>query len=621
MFKSKKILLPGLASTIAMLAGTGLHAQESNSELQEVVVVSSRTEVPLRQIGTSVSVLDEEQIEAYGNFALTDILRQTPSVGSSRNGVPGSTTALRIRGEEGYRTLILLDGMKLSDPSSTQVGPHLEHLLSSEISRVEILRGPQGLAYGADAGGVVNISSKAIEEGFAGTANAQAGSFGTRQVSANLGGGNDVVDFSLAATDFSSDGFNTRRSDTVLQDDDGYDNQSLHLRAGWQASDALRIQVVHRQTDGESEFDGCSFSPTLYDCSASYELDATRLSATLTTAALEHSLAYSVAETDRVSYAAGVSNFTSLGQLDRWEYKATASQLPGFDLVFGVDLEQEQSNAIERDNEGYYVEVMSDFSEALFLTAGIRRDENDDYGKHTSFRVSGAYLLSLSDANTLKFRASLGSGFRAPSPFEVDYNAGPFAYPPASTTLLSEENSEGYELGIEFFGGDRLTLEVVYFDQDVENAIEFDLATFSGYVQSQGVSNSQGVELGATVHLTDNWQVSGNYTYNDTEQPDGLQRLRRPKHLANLGLNFVSDDSKWLASGFYRSARDTVDSNGFARSALEDYGVFDLSLRYRYSENIEIFARLENAFDEQYQEVLDYNSADRSSYIGVKLGF
>jgi vitamin B12 transporter len=230
-------------------------------------------------------------------------------------------------------------------------------------------------------------------------------------------------------------------------------------------------------------------------------------------------------------------------------------------------------------------------------------------------------LLSLSDANTLKFRASLGSGFRAPSPFEVDYNAGPFAYPPASTTLLSEENSEGYELGIEFFGGDRLTLEVVYFDQDIENAIEFDLATFSGYVQSQGVSNSQGVELGATVHLTDNWQASGNYTYNDTEQPDGLQRLRRPKHLANLGLNFVSDDRKWLASGFYRSARDTVDSNGFARSALEDYGVFDLSLRYRYSENIEIFARLENAFDEQYQEVLDYNSADRSSYIGVKLGF
>lgn len=621
MSTTNKKVIAGILAGLSAAAVTELHAQENADTVQEIVVISSRTAIPLRQIGTSVSVLDEAEIEAHGNFALTDILRQTPSISTTRNGGPGATTSLRIRGEEGFRTLVLLDGLKLSDPSSTQVGPHLQHLLSSDVSRIEILRGPQGLSYGADAGGVISISSRQAEEGFGGSANAQAGSYGTRQVSANLAGNNGVLDFSLSATDFSSDGFNTRNSDNVLQDDDGYENQSIHLRTGWQVNDTLRVDLVHRQTDGESEFDGCSFAPTLYDCEAHYELEATRLGVALDTGSISHSLAYSVAETDRSNLAGGANNFSSLGELERWEYIATATELPGFDLVFGVDLEQEQSNTITRDNEGYYIEALSDFSEAFFLTAGVRRDENDDFGSHTSARISAAYLLSLGGQNELKFKGSFGSGFRAPSPFEVDYNAGPFAYPPASNIQLSEENSEGYELGIEYFRGDSLKVEAVYFDQQVEDAIDFDLLGFSGYLQEAGVTHSEGIELSASYSFADNWSLSGNYTYNDTELPNGEQRRRRPKHLTNLGLNYASNDGKWFVSGFYRNARDSVDSNGGAVVALDDFDVVDVSVRYSFNSNLEVFARVENLFDEEYQEIFDYNSADRSSFIGVKLGF
>src|SRR5690606_23609218 len=112
------------------------------------------------------------------------------------SGGPGKATNIRIRGEEGFRTLMIFDGMRLSDPSSTQVGPQVENLLTTGVGRVEILRGPQGLSYGADAGGVVNISSRQTSgDGLNVNLDAQTGKFGTRQLAANVGGGNDMADF------------------------------------------------------------------------------------------------------------------------------------------------------------------------------------------------------------------------------------------------------------------------------------------------------------------------------------------------------------------------------------------------------------------------------------------
>jgi len=109
-------------------------AQESTP--QEIVITSSRIETPWRQIGTSVSVMTADEIAARGSSSLLDILRAMPSVSVGNSGGAGQISNLRIRGEEGYRTLTLLDGMKLSDPSVTQVQPQLEHLLSSGIERI-----------------------------------------------------------------------------------------------------------------------------------------------------------------------------------------------------------------------------------------------------------------------------------------------------------------------------------------------------------------------------------------------------------------------------------------------------------------------------------------------------
>ena len=160
---------------LGLLAAACTIPAAADSPLEEIVVTSSRVPMPLREVGTSMSVLDDTTLTRLGFNSLFDALRTQPAVSVSNTGGTGKAATLRIRGEEGYRTLVLLDGIDISDTSSPQVSPRMEQLMSAGIQRVEILRGPQGLMYGADAGGIVNISTLAPEPGFSGDVSAEAG--------------------------------------------------------------------------------------------------------------------------------------------------------------------------------------------------------------------------------------------------------------------------------------------------------------------------------------------------------------------------------------------------------------------------------------------------------------
>ncbi len=557
----KNMTFKKLSSSITLLTliGSSAYGQDSIAPLDEIIVVANRLPISAKQLGTSVSVLTEIDIVNHGNSSLTDVIRQLPAVAVSRNGGIGATTALRIRGEEGFRTVTFFDGLKLSDPSSTQVQPQLQHIMSNGISRIEVLRGPQGLSFGADAGGIINISSAQGSRGLAGSIDANTGSFGTNQFSANINGGNESADFFISGSGFQTDGFNASQSDSVLMDDDGYENETIHSRVGVNLNDNWRLDLVHRNVEGDLQFDGCFSTTTIHDCESNFNLEATRIQARYNSAAMTHSFAYSTTENDRQFFNAGVPGFSALGELERWEYIGKVNALGPIDLIFGFDLEEEGNNNVIRDNSGYYLEALSNFSENFFLSGGIRIDDNDDFGEHTSYRVSSAYLIDIDD-NSIKLKASLGTGFRAPAPSEVAFNRGPSALPPASTTNLSEETSDGFEIGIEYYIGASAKFEAVYFDQEVEDAIFFDLAAYSGYLQDRGTSTSKGIEISGEYSITQNWLLKANYTFNETERPDGSQRFRRPEQLANIGVSYASNDDRLALNAFYRSSADAVDT-------------------------------------------------------------
>ena len=613
-----------LAIAIALsISANSTHANtqsETNNEepqIERLTVVSSRLSMPIREIATSVTIVTEQDIEARGYVNLADVLEVQPGINATNSGGLGTTAALRIRGEEGFRTQIRIDGVEVSDPTGVQIGPQVGQLQSANISRVEILRGTQGLAYGADAGGVINVQSGGYEDAVEGRIGIERGRFDTTNIVADIGGKTEAFEYYVAASDFSTEGFNSRTDDATA-DADGYDNTTVHVRLGYAVNDSFSFGVVGRSNNGEGEFDNCGFGATASNnCQNEFTQNNIRLDANYASDDSNHELAFSKTFVERDFLNQNVSTFLTEGTLERIEYLANTQLNARATIVYGFDWKQESitSDGLSRNNRGYHFEYQANPAENTYVTAGARLDDNDDFGRHISYRLSAAHIVPV-QSGEVKLRTALGTGFRAPSLSELAFNRGPFAFAPATDTNLSEETTFGYEVAVQYAHENDSSIEIVYFDQEIEDSIFFDLATFSGYLQDEGTTASTGVEIIGKWVATDALSFTANFTYNDTTQTDGSQRLRRPTRLANVGVNYT--DNKLTLNANVRYVGGFVD---IGNVALDDYTILDISARYAISDALEVFARIENAFDEDYQDLINFNTSGAAPHIGVRYQF
>ena len=628
---------PGLLKPpcIAVLAACAAapqygHAQSTTADrTEEIIVTSSIIAQPRRQIATAVSSSTSRRSSCAAIPTWPTSCARRPASASATRAGPANRRTVRIRGEEAFRTMLIIDGVKAVDPSAPQVAPSFDSLLTtSDLQRVEVLRGPQGFIYGADAGGVVNVMTKRGADDLGGRVGIEVGDFSTQKVDAALSGGSDAADYFVSVVDYETDGFNARTNDTVLRDDDGADNTTLHTKLGWNVSDNVRLQLVARDIDAETQYDNCFGGPpffaTVHDCAGTTEQTTYKLSADITSGEFTNSFGYSNVDIARDNFTAGVSTFPAEGELGRFEYTGSYKPSDALGLVFGVDLQQEDLTtggaSDSRDQDAYYVEYQGAFDDSFFLSLGARYDDNEDFGSYTSSRLGLAYVQDLGADRSLKYRGSVGTGFRAPSMFEIAYNFGPVAFPPAQGVALTEETSQGYDIGIEYDAA-AFHFEVTYFDQEIEDAIEFDLAGFSGYLQSPGTSTSKGIEIAANVPFGKRWELLANWTNNDAKTATGQQRVRRPENLGNFGLMYRPADLGISFLANIRISRDAIDAVFPGTVALPDYEVLDLSVNWNASETFEIYGRLQNATDETYYEVNAYRTAERSIYGGVRFTF
>jgi vitamin B12 transporter len=612
--------LTSCGALCAAVAASPAAAQQARPE--EIVVTSSIIPQPRREVGTAMSVVGFDDIELRGYVGLADVLRTQPGIAVSNLGGPGKRTSVHVRGEESFRTLLLIDGVKALDPSAPQVAPTFDSLLSaSDLQRVEILRGPQGFVYGADAGGVINVITKTGEGELAGQLGLEYGDDSMRKVDAALFGGGETGDYFVSLVDYETDGFNAMSADTVLLDDDGADNTILHAKLGWNVADTVRLQLVARDVDSAADYDTCGF-PARHDCSGTTEQQIYRASIEHSVNAFSNTFGYGVNDIVRDDFTGGARAFGSEGRIERIEYTGSYDATEAATFVYGIDFHDERlvadDGAQSRYQKGYYFEYQGQFDDAWFLTLGARYDDNEDFGSHTSSRLSLAYLQQLGSVRSLKYRASVGNGFRAPSLFELAYNRGPFAAPPALGFAPHEESSRGYDVGIEYDAANGVHLEVTYFDQEVDDQILFDLVGFSGYLQFPGASTSQGVEIASAVPLGDRWQLLANWTYNEAKYETDEPRVQRPENVGNFGVLYRTPNERLGFIANWRLTRDSVDTGGVP---LADYEVLDLSVSYDLSATFDIFGRVQNATDETYQEVAGYYTAERSIYGGVRVRF
>ena len=617
------VLFTSISATTA-LSSALLHADDSTEKnaLEEVVVTASKIETPIREIGAAVSVINSEELELHGNRSLTDILRTEAGIASSNTGGLGKQTTLRIRGEEGFRTQVRIDGINISDASALQIGPVIEHVgTGNDIERIEILRGPQGFIYGADAGGVINIFTRTPTDETNGKLSVEHGRYDTSNINGFIATGDDIGDAFLSISNQKTNGFNTRSND-LSADKDGYENLTLHGKLGWNITENFRTQFVARNTNAENEFDNCGFAPISNNCDNDYDQTLYKLSADYEDDFMSHNISFFRSDVEREFFTDGAFSFGASGDTQEINYLGSISPSKSVSFVYGLEQKEEtlDSNSgqdIDRKQNSVFIEAQGSTNNNLFASLGFRHDDNDDFGEHLSARASIAHIIE-ANGHVFKIRSSYGSGFRAPSPSEISFNNGPFAFGEASEIALKEEQSLGFDIGLDIFAKNGASLEITYFDQEIEDEIFFDLVNFSGYLQNDGESDSKGWELAYAYPLDQQVLFKGNYTYNTTRDSDGNERLRRPKQVGNVGIEFSFIEKRLSILSNFRFSRNSVD---IGQVNIDNYTVFDVNANFSVNDQLDIFARAENLFEEDYQEVPGFNTSDQAIYVGASYTF
>ena len=305
--------------------------------------------------------------------------------------------------------------------------------------------------YGADAGGVVNVITKRGADEFGGQVGVELGEYSLRKVDAALSGGGDSGDYFVSVADLETDGFNARTADTVLRDDDGADNTTLHAKLGWNVADDVRLQLVARDIDAETAYDWCFTPSRSRPCTiAAARPSRPRTSCRRTSASgdLSNSFGYSNIDIVRDDFSAGRAAFGTEGQLGRFEYTGSYRPSDASAFVYGLDFQDEElvdGDGASRDQNGYYVEYQGAFEDAFFLSLGARYDDNDDFGSHTSTRLSLAYVQDLGSERSIKYRAQRRHRFPGAELVRDCVQRRAVRVPARGRLALKEENSKGYD--------------------------------------------------------------------------------------------------------------------------------------------------------------------------------
>ncbi len=621
-----------------------------DKELETIVVTASRVPIPLKAVGGSITVISAEDLQNRQPNFIADVLQSVPGVDVSRSGGTGGFTQIRIRGAEANQLLVLVDGIEVNDPT---LGSEFDfaHLLNGAIERVEVLRGAQSGIWGADAlAGVVNIISKQGAGPPRITGFAEAGSFGTFSSGGGIAGGGERYHFALDGRYFSSGGVNNAETG---DEDDGYKNGSFSFRGGYRPHELVELKAVVRRVDNERQFDPApfpAFVPADGDRITQTEQTYARLQASL---ALfddrwQHRLGAALTETDNDNIFSGVRDSFNAGRKFRMDYQTSfIFETPQFGhaehtLTFAMDREVEDfeqrgtasffgnPNQVQSiASHGYAVEYRIALWDRLFLSGAVRRDDNNDFANSTTGRGTAAYVH---EASATKVHFSYGTGVKNPT-FTERFGFTPDTF--IGNPGLTPEQSEGWEAGIwQALFDERVIVTAAYFNEELKNEIngfffDFSIPPFGGFTATNidGRSKRTGFELGFTAKLVAGLNVTAAYTNLDATQLNALghqaRELRRPEHVANFSLNYLFLDQRANLNVNIDYTSDLLDSDFSTFPAtpvtLDSFTLVDVAGRYQIDKRFTVYARVENLFDENYQEVFGFATSGIAAFAGINV--
>ena len=610
-----------LAALSVFLLGSTSYGSAQSIVLPQIDVVSpTGIATPADQIANSVTVITGEELERDQRRTVPDALSTVPGLNIVQSGGPGAQTSVFLRGANSGHTKIIVDGIDVSNPSNPNRIFDLGQLLTYDIDRIEVLRGPQSGLYGSDAiGGVIWITTKKGEGPPKITTTLEGGSFGTFNQTASLSGSQDRFYYAFNAAHYLSASTPVTPLELLppgqKRNNDYYNNFTYSTRLGGAVSDNVSLDWVARYTDSKLRFTGDVFPPPFFfpavPAAEQSEQIAhqffTRGEAAVTLLDGRFKNYFGAAYTDHWNHNFNPDGFPQIavnkGDRTKYDWRGVLDVLPGQALVIGADQETERlrtdTTSAENGNKGAYAEWQSDLQKRFFFVANARHDDNDSFGGHTTFRLAPAVIVPGTET---KLKASYGTGFKAPTLFQlfVDFPPTFFANP-----NLKPEQSKGYDIGFEQPIFNRARLGITYFHNGITDLINPAVDPVRNVFTNVniGKAETEGVEAFAAFNVSEQLKLRADYTYTKAiDALTGAQLLRRPRHKTSLTAMWTPTDRLTLSATLLNVSNwQDVDRSTFATITQSGYTVVNVAANYVVKDNVTAFARIDNLFNAHYE--------------------
>jgi vitamin B12 transporter len=642
---SKKLI----TLSVCLIATTLLFGQEKDSlqksstptQLEDVIVTANKIEQ--KQNGTSkvITVITAAQIQQNAGRTIAQVLNE--QAGLSLPGTLsnlGTVPSIYMRGAASGRTLILLDGAPVGDPSMISNEFDLNLVPLNQVERIEILKGAQSTLYGSDAiGGVINIITKSKGAAFVSGA-LSYGSYGTKQGNLQFNSSINKLNYTIGFENQNADGFSSAKDITNKAnfDKDGYQNNSFFVKAKYKIDSLWDLQLSSRKTAYTSAIDYGGFM----DDKDNEFKNATTMSGLVLKykkAKTNFQLQYQYTTQDRIylndsadrSYLiyennqyAGKTHFadaflsTPIQKNVQWiigtdfRYGSYNQSYEMIHEVYGP-YSFTTNDTFQLQNAMYTSVLINDNAKKWLLELGARYNNHNRFGNNQTFTFNPSYALT----DKVRLIASVSSGFKVPSLYQLGNN-----------DQLKAETSMNTELGVSFRKGD-VFARAVYYNRTIKNGIDYNNINFQYFNFIQQKVN--GIEIEIQHPLNEQHHFSLNYTLmngqetnqnritnTDTVTYDYL--LKRPKHSLNAQWNYLINN-KWSASlmGRFISERKDVGGYGAPDLTLGYYSLLNASIQYKWSNRITVFANGQNLLNDNFNEVNGYNAIGRIFQFGIRL--
>jgi vitamin B12 transporter len=611
-----------LRQLCALASAAGFAQQPPDSayvrELEEVVVSDSRFPLRREQSGKTVIRLGPEVLKGYQGASVAQVLNQQGGVEiSGSRGRPGEVLGVFVRGGRGRQVVVLIDGLRVSDPSSAGREYDLRLLPVSAIESIEIVKGATSVLYGANAAtAVIDIRTKSpgnspfflSAQGSLGTQDTPEESgldIGRTNHAVQLGGRQQGWEYQGSFSQEYADGLSSL---AVGSEPDPYSNWALDLRVGRQVSKRSEVAIFANRTAMSAAYDD-TFNGV--DAPFRYRTDQKRLGIRWQWKdSLQHIEALG-AYTDFSSE--NLSDFP--GRFPGSSYTADLIYRRRFgerlNALLGVNMINDRA-VLTEDQEftilDPYLNVVWTDASGLNLNAGVRLNLHSTYGTQGVYHLNPSYAYRL-ERGYVKVMGSWATAYITPSLAQL---YGAFGANPG----LDAENNRTLEAALEYRSDSGLRISGLYFNRRESNTIQFNNADFVYFnapdpVRVKGFEGEVAWEVGAG-------RLALNYTFTE---PEGANAIRIPKHKINavVQTRFGGRFSALARYGYTGSRTDT-DFTTFTAVELDPFSLLDFRLEYSLVPGrLNAFFDATNIFNESFTEVIGFQTPGRNFTVGWSL--